>query len=169
MRPHFASLFAVLCSLLPLLFCSCGARQTDPARLNAVKNEVQTFARSVAENVTRRGPSAWQDYFENSSSFFMAVDGRVQFADGAAAQAGIPALSRAISKIELQWGRDLRVDPLTQDLAVIASPWHELMTLADGSHMDTSGYFTAVAERRDGRWQFRNAHWSSMQSAAPAK
>jgi hypothetical protein len=134
-----------------------------------VKNEVQSFTRSVAEDVTRHGPSAWQNYFENSPSFFMAVDGRVQFADGASAQAAIPNLSRTIKNIELQWGDALRVDPLTQDLAVIAAPWHEIITLADGNRIDTSGYFTAVAESRNGRWQFRNAHWSTTQSAGLAK
>ncbi len=99
----------------------------------------------------------------------MAVNGRVQFADGAAAQAAIPNLSRAIKKIGLQWGDDLRVDPLTRDLAVVGAPWHEIMDLADGNRMDVSGYFTAVAEKRNGRWQLRNAHWSTAQSAGIAK
>jgi hypothetical protein len=134
-----------------------------------VENEVRSFARSVAQGVTKHGPSAWQDYFENSPSFFMAVDGRVQFPDGASAQAAIPNLSRTIRKIELQWGDGLRVDPLTQDLAVVAAPWHEVMDLADGNRMDVSGYFTAVAENRNGRWQFRNAHWSTAQPTGIAK
>ena len=124
---------------------------------------------SVADNVSRRGPAAWQDFFENSPSFFMAVDGRVQFSDGASAQSGIPDLARTIKKIELRWGDALRIDPLTPDLAVIAAPWYESMTLADGRHLDVSGYFTAVAERSNGRWQFRNAHWSSAPPAGTAK
>jgi hypothetical protein len=156
--------------LLPLLLCgACGSRQTDSARLMEVKNDVLSFTRSVAGNVTTRGPAAWQDYFENSPSFFMAVDGRVQFPDGASAQAAIPDLARTIKRIELQWGDDIRVDPLTQNLAVIATPWHEIITLADGNRLDTSGYFTAVAESRNGHWQFRNVHWSTSQSARLAK
>jgi hypothetical protein len=77
-----------------------------------------------------------------------------------------PAPSR---KSNSKWGNGLRVDPLTQDLAVIAAPWHEIMTLADGNRLDTSGYFTAVAESRNGRWLFRNVHWSTMPPAGLAK
>jgi hypothetical protein len=155
--------------LLSLLLCgACGSRQ-PAARLAAVKSDVQSFMRSVAENITLRGPAAWQDYFENSPSFFMAADGRLQFSDGGAARAAIPNLFRTIMKIELRWGVGLRVDPLTDDLAVIAVPWHETMTLADGNRLDVSGFFTAVAESRNGRWQFRNAHWSTVQPAGSAK
>jgi len=148
--------------LLPVLLCgACASRPTGPARLAEVKDNVQSFARSVAEGVTRQGPAAWQGFFEDSPSFFMAADGRLQFPDGAAAQAAIPTLTRTIRKIELQWGTDLRVDPLTGDLAVVGASWHEIQTLADGNRLDTSGYFTGVAENRNGRWRFRNAHWST--------
>jgi len=156
--------------LLSLLLCGgCGSRQSADGRHAAVKGDVQSFMRSVAENVTMQGPAAWQNYFENSPSFFMAADGRLQFSDGAAAQAAIPNLIRTIKKIELRWGDGLRVDPLTDDLAVIAAPWHEVMTLVDGNRLNTSGYFTAVAACRNGRWQFRNAHWSTTQPAGSAK
>ena len=156
--------------LLALLICgACGSRQTAPGRLAEVKSGVESFARSVAEGVTKQGPAAWQDYFEDSPAFFMAVDGRLQFPDGAAARAAIPELTRTIKKIELQWGNGLRVDPLTEDFAAVAGPWHEILTLADGSRLDTSGYFTAVAESRNGRWQFRNAHWSTTQPSGLTK
>jgi len=153
--------------LLPL--CACVSRQTNSARLAEVKADVQSFTRAVAENVTREGPSAWGTYFETGPSFFMAVDGHVQFQDGASAQAAIPNLVRAIKKIELQWGDALRVDPLTQEFAVVAAPWHEIVTFANGNRVDSSGYFTAVAENRNGQWQFRDAHWSTAQPAGPAK
>lgn len=154
-------------ALTLLLLCSaCVSRQT---RLAKVAKEVQSFTRSVADNVTQQGPSAWQRYFENSPSFFMAADGRIQFQDGAAAQATIPSLARAIKKIELRWGDGLRVDPLTQELAVVAVPWHEVLTFSDGNRQNSSGYFTAVAESRDGRWQFRNAHWSTAPPPGASK
>ena len=94
-------------------------------------------------------------------------DGVRQFAQDVATSAarGIDDLTRLIKSIELRWGDDLRVDPLTPDLAVMASSWSELRVATDGARVTDRGYFTAVAERRDGRWKFRNAHWSV---AAPA-
>jgi hypothetical protein len=155
--------------LAVLLGAGCGSRQPDAARLAAVKRDVESFMRSVAEGVTKEGPAAWRNYLENSPAFLMAADGRLEFADGAAAQAAIPDLVRTFRKIELQWGDGLRVDPLSEDFAAIGAPWHELLTPAEGNPVDVSGYFTAVADRRGGRWQFRNAHWSSIQTCGPAK
>ena len=152
-----------------LLAGGCASRQPGPARLAEVETSVQSFARSVAEEVTRQGPAAWRDFFEDSPSFFMAVDGRLQFPDGAAAKAAIPELTRSIQKIELEWGKDLRVDPLTEDLAVMGAPWHEILTLADGNRLDVSGYFTGFVESRDGHWRFRNVHWSTIQPASAPK
>jgi hypothetical protein len=39
--------------------------------------------------------------------------------------------------------------------------------MSDGKRAESGGYFTGIAERRNGRWQFRNAHWS-VAAAAPA-
>jgi hypothetical protein len=83
-----------------------------------------------------------------------------QFANSAAATAAIQELARTIPHIELQWGPDLRVDPLTPELAVMAAPFHETLVGAKGGRVEESGYFTGVAELSGGRWQFRNAHWS---------
>jgi len=153
-----------------LLLCGACVRMAEPpADLTEVRNDVQQFARSVADGVTKDGPAAWQKYFENSPDFFMAVDGHMEFQDGAAVQAAMPKLTQAIKKIELKWGDPLRVDPLTENLAVMAAPWHEFVTLADAKLLDNSGYFTAVAEKRNGHWQFRNAHWSTTQNQAPAR
>jgi len=155
--------------LLSLLLCGGCVVMGPRTDLAAVKNDVQMFARSVADGVTKDGPKAWQNYFENSPTFFMVVDGRMEFQDGAAVQAAMPKLTEAIKKIELKWGEPLRVDALTEDLAIMAAPWHELVTLADGKALDNSGYFTALIEKHDGHWQFRNAHWSTTPSQAPAR
>jgi len=88
----------------------------------------------------------------------------MEFVDGAAARAAIPNLVRTIKSIRLEWG-EVRIDPLTADVAVVAAPWHEVVDLADGKHVDEHGYFSGTVERRNGRWQFRNAHWST----APGK
>jgi len=55
---------------------------------------------------------------------------------------GIDDLTRTIKSIELRWGDDLRVDPLTPDLAVMASSWSELRVAADGGRVTDRGYFT---------------------------
>ena len=137
------------------------SRPLTPAQAELVKAEVRAFTAIAARDVTQSGPIAWSKYFENIPAFFMAVNGQVAFTDGAAAQAGIPKVALAFPRIELNWGDGLRVDPLTPELAVVATPWHELLTDAAGHTVEQTGYFTAVAENREARWQFRNAHWSS--------
>jgi hypothetical protein len=122
---------------------------------------VRTFARSVEHDVSEQGPSAWRRYFADSPSFFMAVNEKLAFPNGASAQSAIPKVARAIKQIDLRWGADLRVDPLTPDLAMLATSYHEIRVNSDGTRVDENGYFTGIAERREGRWQFRNAHWSA--------
>jgi hypothetical protein len=77
------------------------------------------------------------------------------------AQEGTRKFAQTITHIELKWGDDLRVDPITADLAMVAASWHETMVDLAGHRVDQMGYFTGLAEYREGRWQFRNAHWSS--------
>jgi hypothetical protein len=137
----------------------------SPATRAAVTDAVRQFAQDVAHDVTREGPAAWRRYFSPSPSFFMASDGQLVFSSAASAARGIDDLTRTIKSIELRWGDDLRVDPLTPDLAVLASSWAEIIIARDAGRVTARGFFTGVAERRDGRWKFRNAHWSV---AAPA-
>ena len=103
---------------------------------------------------------AWRKYFADTPAFFMAVNGKIFFANSAEVTTGLPQVALAIKQIELKWGDDLRVDLLAPDLAVVGASYHELQAWADGHHVDDNGYFTGVAQYRDGRWQFRNAHWS---------
>ena len=139
------------------------------ARTAEIEKGVRAFARNVAHDVTEQGPAAWRKHFADDPAFFMASEGRLVFANGAAARAAIPELSRTIKKIELTWGDDLRVDPLAPNLAVIASPWHETRVNADGQRVEDNGYFTGVVEYRSGRWQFRNAHWFAAAPASPVR
>jgi hypothetical protein len=138
-----------------------------PAESAAVEDAVRSFMARVARDVTQNGPAAWGNVFVDGPSFFMAVDGQLVFPSGAAAIAALPELSRTIQHIELVWGEDLRVDPLTSSLAVVATSWHEVRVDGAGHRVDEKGFFTATAEYREGRWQFRNAHWSDPRSTAP--
>lgn len=167
---HRALLLATLISSAVSATPQSASAQSRPLtaeRAAAVEAGVRAFTRTVAHDVTEEGPAAWRKHFADSPLFFMAVDGKLVFPSGAAAMAAIPDLARTIKHIELRWGDDLRVDPLTADLAVVAATWHEVIVDPTGKRMDESGYFTGTAEYRDGRWQFRNAHWSVAAPPAP--
>lgn len=160
--------------LVMVVFGGCNRRETGPgespvltaAQVAAVESGVRTFMAAVARDVTQEGPLAWSSYFDESPAFFMAVNGQMAFPSGAAAKDGMPSVAQAIKHIDLKWGDDLRIDALTPELAVLAAPWHEVQTNAGGHIVEESGFFTAVAEYRNGRWLFRNAHWSSPVAAS---
>jgi hypothetical protein len=136
------------------------AQSLSSPQAAAVESAVRAFVQTVAHDVTQDGPSAWHKHFSNGPAFFMAVNGQMAFADSAAATVGIQAFAPTINKIELHWGDDLRIDPLTPNFAVVAATYHESWDATNGQHVDSKGFFTGTAEYRDGRWQFRNAHWS---------
>jgi hypothetical protein len=159
-----------MCALLLAILASAGCgmqrsatkepRPLTPASATAVEHGVRAFMGAVAHDVTQDGPGAWRGYFEDSPAFFMADEGNLVFPNSAAATAAIEDLAHNIKQIELHWGDDLRVDPLTTDLAVAAASYHEMRVSTAGERVEEKGFFTGVAEYRDGRWQFRDAHWS---------
>lgn len=156
---------AVCCSFFlgMVFFTGSHARSSlsiTPARAEAVEQGVRQLMQSAARDVTQQGPLAWLRYFEAGPSFFMAVNGQMAFANESAASDGTKSFARTIQRIELQWG-DLRIDPLTSEFAVVAAPWREITVDHAGRRIEDAGFFTALAEFRDGRWQFRDAHWSS--------
>ena len=138
------------------------SRSLTPARRAAVEDSVRQFMVAVAHDVTQQGPIAWRKYFADSPAFFMAVNGKLVFANGQAAAQAIPQIARGYKHIELRWD-DLRLDALTENLCMVAASYTEVIELQPGiqgpggTH---TGYFTGLAENRNGQWQFRNAHWS---------
>jgi hypothetical protein len=164
------TLRTALCALLlvTLAFAESSAQRTalgesqhlTSARAGGVEDGVRAFMHEVAHDVTQDGPMAWRKHFADTPAFFMAVNGKIAFANSAEVTAGLPQVAQAIKQIELKWGDDFRVDLLAPDLAVVGASYHELQVWADGHHVEDSGYFTGVAQYRDGRWQFRDAHWS---------
>ena len=106
----------------------------------------------------------WRKHFSDSPAFFMAVNGAIAFPSGQAAAQAIPEIARQYKHIELHWGDDLRVDALTENLCVVAASYTEVIELqpgVEGMQGTQRGYFTGLAEKRNGQWQFRNAHWSA--------
>jgi hypothetical protein len=142
------------------------AQALTPAARAAVEESVRQFMGSVAHDITTEGPTAWSREFEEGPDFFMAVNGKLAFSSGDAAAQGIRGLPLLIKSIELRWGDDLRVDPLTPDLAVVGTPYQEVQVDPKDHEARSSGYFTGVVERQNGKWKFRDAHWSE---AAPEK
>jgi hypothetical protein len=160
-------LLAVLATSLVALGCSrhdSNSQALSPERRIAIAGDVRTFALTVAHDVTERGPTVWQEEFADDPAFFMAVNGQLAFPNRKAAAQVIQDLPRTIKQISLRWGDDLRIDPLTADLAVVATSYTEVQTDPEGHQVTETGFFTAVAELRGGRWQFRDAHWSSKVS-----
>ncbi|MGA7317037.1 MAG: hypothetical protein WBX22_24050 [Silvibacterium sp.] len=162
---HWKSI-TLLTALLTLSGFSIDAQESGDtqsprtARAGTVSESVRTFMQTVAREVTQEGPSAWCRHFDTSQAFFMAVNGQMAFPNGTAAQEGTKNFARTISHIELNWGDDLRVDPLTPQFAVVAASWHEVQVDHTGHRVDESGYFTGLAQYHNGSWFFRDAHWS---------
>ena len=74
----------------------------------------------------------------------------------------VQGITHFIKAVNLQWGDPLRIDALTPTLAVVGAPYVETRTDPQGQQMTERGYFTGLAEYRNGRWQLRDAHWSVM-------
>ena len=138
-------------------------------RKAAVEQEVRQFAAAVSRDITQQGPGAWEKHFADSPAFFMASEGKLVFPSRQAASQAIGELTHSIQHIELTWGDDLRVDALTPEFAVVASSWHEVQSDKEGHQTTESGFFTGLAQRHNGHWEFRNAHWSVAVPAAGMK
>ena len=139
------------------------------ARKEAVEREVRRFAATVSRDITQQGPAAWEKHFADSPAFFMASEGKLVFPNRQAARQAISELTRTIQHMELTWGEDLRVDPLSAEFAVVASSWHEVQGDKERGQTTEGGFFTGLAERHNGQWQFRNAHWSVIVPTPAAK
>jgi hypothetical protein len=131
---------------------------------------VRTAGSAELQSLTpAEGPLAWLKFFNTGPEFFMAVNGQLAFPNAAAAKEGTQNFARTINRIDLTWGDDLHVDPLTAELAVVAASWREIQVDKAGHRIEEAGYFTGLAEYRGGRWRFRDAHWSAPISPPPAR
>ena len=138
------------------------ARPITAAEAANVDEGVRSFMATIARDVTRDGPTAWRKHFADSPAFFMVNDGQMAFPHSADATKGIQDFAATIRSIRLEWGSELRVDPLTPNFAVVAASYLEKQDFLSGKSVGVHGYFTGIAELRDGRWQLRDAHWSSV-------
>jgi hypothetical protein len=165
LRIHSLLLAITLAACVPSGAGASHSHAVTPDGAASVDQAVRAFMQTVSHSVTQDGPRAWIKYFDASPAFFMAVNGQMAFPNTAAAQEGTRKFAQTIRHIELKWGDDLRVDPLTNEFAVVAVSWREIQVDTAGHSVTETGYFTGLAEYREGRWQFRDAHWSSPVSS----
>lgn len=164
---HFLRAVFIAVLLLASLSRIAHAQPRPHSSPQAVEQAVRAFMQTVAHDVTHDGPGAWHRFFLDSPQFFMASEGQLVFSSHAAADKDFDKATAAIKHIELTWGGEVRVDPLTPTLAVVATPWHEVRTMTSG-RVEQSGFFTGTVELRDGHWQFRDLHWSVVEPGTPA-
>jgi hypothetical protein len=158
-------LAVMVAACVPCAAVASHSHSVTPDGASSVDQAVRAFMQSVSHSVTQDGPVAWIKYFDTSPAFFMAVNGQMAFPNSTAAQEGTRTFAQTIRHIELKWGDDLRVDPITNEFAVVAVSWREIQVDTAGHSVTETGYFTGLTEYREGRWQFRDAHWSSPVSS----
>jgi hypothetical protein len=161
LRIHSLLLAITLAACIPSGAGASHSLSVTPDGAASVDQAVRAFMQTVSHSVTQDGPMAWIKYFDASPAFFMAVNGQMAFPNTAAAHEGTRKFAQTIPHIELKWGDDLRVDPLTNEFAMVAVSWREIQIDTAGHSVTETGYFTGLAEYREGHWQFRDAHWSS--------
>lgn len=154
--------YCVLLLFAISLVVSC---KRNHAKLNAadralVKDSVTNMAANIAADISKNGPRAWLNYFEDTPDFFMANEGQLVFQDHQSAKTFIlNTVVKNILQIKLRW-EHIRIDPLTSRLASIGADFHEDQTIASGKNLSIDGYFTGIAHYDGHRWKLRNAHWS---------
>jgi hypothetical protein len=158
-----AGCFAILFSLLS----SCSGNQQftagDAAR---VGDGVASMMKNIENEISAKGPIAWLDYFEDTPGFFMASGGQLALKDYSSAVTFVKNnLVKMMPRIKLRW-KDVRIDPLSNDLATAAAGFHEDISLANGKTMSFDGYFTATAHFDGHAWKLRNLHWSILPPVA---
>jgi hypothetical protein len=150
--------------VLPVLSLTISCR-SHHARLSAdkyklVNDSVRQMTANIAADVSKNGPKAWLDYFEDTPDFFMANEGVLVFKDRQSAKTFIlNTVVKIIPQIKLQWS-SIRIDPLSRDIASIGADFHEDQVTNTGAKLSYDGYFTGVAHFDGHHWKLRNAHWS---------
>jgi hypothetical protein len=141
-------------------------RPPDAISAAAARQGVLQMAEAIRADLAKDGPAAWLRYFADGPAFFMAADGKLQFADVEAAKHFMPGFAAGVAHLELVWG-EIRIDVLTPEMAMMAAPYSESFTAKTGAKSAFHGYFTGLAVRTPGGWKLRDLHWSS-DNTAPA-
>jgi hypothetical protein len=157
-------LYTVMIAAL-VLSSACNTKDSNAlteSLKSAVTDSVLQMANHIAIDVNSSGPSAWLGHFDDTIGFFMAVNGELAFPNYDSASVFIKnRLAKLISKVELTWS-DIRIDPLTPALAMMAASYQEVLLDSLGQKRTVLGYFTGLAQKTSVGWQLRNCHWSRL-------
>jgi hypothetical protein len=155
----------VLPAIAFMLSCGYSKQQLTPDEIGHVQRKVTDLTKNIAADVSTKGPGVWVNYLQDTSCFFMADNGQLAFKDYKSATKFVrDTLSKSMPKVNLKWS-NIRVDPLTNQIACIGSDYHEDVTDSTGKVTPYDGYFTATAVLVNDEWKLRNMHWSDK----PAK
>jgi hypothetical protein len=139
---------------------ACGERDDLAWAPQAEADSVHVFLESIPSVLGRAGPLGWLEVFDSAGPFFMASDGRVAFADRAAAQGFLADFAPSVVGMDLTWG-DLRVEPLSPGLVSFGAGYRERIEVVDGAASEFGGYVTGVVRRTADGWRLQHLHWSS--------
>ncbi len=154
-----------ICAVLLVALAGCASAPPpalDAARIAVVESGVRDLAAAIARDLAAEGPDGWLGHFAEGPEFFMASDGQIAFPDFATATSFVHDLDTRIATMRLTWG-DIRIDPLTPTMAMMAAPYDETLTETSGSELHFTGYFTGLAVETPSGWRLRHLHWSSPQ------
>jgi hypothetical protein len=153
-----------LCLLLiginVIVSCNCDQKQMNTEKSTIVKDSVTRMMANIETDISKNGPRAWLNYFEDTNAFFMANEGQLVFTDYQSSKPFIiNTVVKNIPQIKLRWAH-LRIDPLTSNLASMGADFHEDQVNGSGKKLSIDGYFTGIAHYNEHSWKLRNAHWS---------
>lgn len=126
----------------------------------AVRVEVAQVMGRIASDLAARGQQAWLEHFAVEPGFFMAADGVMQLHDHAAAVSFLRDFAPSVADTQLTWS-DLRIEPLSADLAMVSAHYAEQLTTREGAALKFAGHFTGVVWRTPRGWKIGHCHWSS--------
>lgn len=150
--------------LAPLLILAGGCAQpgapalTDAQRA-AIADTVRQHAAALYEDENRRSAEVFVAQMADGPDLFTyASTGRVFWAKDSLAKA---ARTRVASLRALTYTlRDARVLVLGPDAAVLTGSYGEAATDSTGKELAFNDAWTAVYQRRDGKWQIVHGHFS---------
>jgi hypothetical protein len=154
------TILGLLASLFIIGSCNSPTKTATQAGLKESREEIGQLAIKMESDISKNGPVAWLNYFEESPDFFMASNGELVFKDYQGANSFITkVLVKNIAKIALKL-TNIHVDPYTAVWGSIGADFNEDLTDPSGKTIGIDGYFTATVHKTANGWKLRNAHWS---------
>lgn len=143
-----------------LTFAACRSTDATAEEAASDRREVLDLLATLPRDLAREGPLGWARHFPTEGSFLMAVDGDLKLRDPAEARAHLEAIATEIEGMTLAF-RETRIDRLADGLAAIGAGYDEEVRDRSATAQHFVGYLTALVEKQEGHWVFRQLHWSS--------